>query len=69
MVQTPVVGKPSSVLRTFLRLATPYFSSEDRWRAWGLLCGVIGSELFVVYVAVKVTQWNAGYSFNCWFSR
>ena len=48
-------------LRTFLRLALPYFRSEDRWRARGLLVGVIGSELFVVYVAVKVTEWNAAF--------
>jgi vitamin B12/bleomycin/antimicrobial peptide transport system ATP-binding/permease protein len=48
-------------LRTFLRLALPYFRSEDRWRARGLLLGVIASELFVVYVAVKVTDWNAAF--------
>jgi putative ATP-binding cassette transporter len=48
-------------LRTFLRLALPYFRSQDRWRACGLLAGVIGSELFVVYVAVKMNQWNAAF--------
>jgi vitamin B12/bleomycin/antimicrobial peptide transport system ATP-binding/permease protein len=48
-------------LRTFLRLALPYFRFEDRWRARGLLVGVIASELFVVYVAVKVTEWNAAF--------
>jgi putative ATP-binding cassette transporter len=48
-------------LRTFLRIALPYFRSQDRWRACGLLAGVIGSELFVVYVAVKMNQWNAGF--------
>ena len=48
-------------LRTFVRLALPYFRSHDRWRACGLLAGVIGSELFVVYVAVKMNQWNAGF--------
>jgi putative ATP-binding cassette transporter len=48
-------------LRTFGRLALPYFRSEDRYRAWGLLAGVIGSELFVVYVAVAVTEWNAAF--------
>ena len=48
-------------LRTFLRLALPYFRSQDRWRACGLLAGVIGSELCLVYVAVKVNQWNAGF--------
>ncbi len=46
-------------LRTFFQLALPYFRSQDRWRACGLLAGVIGSELFVVYVAVKMNQWNA----------
>ena len=46
-------------LRTFLTLALPYFRSEDRWRARGLLAGVIGAELGLVYVAVAVIQWNA----------
>src|SRR3954462_4878639 len=46
-------------LRTFLALALPYFRSEDRWRARGLLAGVIGAELGLVYVAVTVIQWNA----------
>jgi putative ATP-binding cassette transporter len=55
-------------LRTFLRLALPYFRSEDRWRARGLLVGMIGSELFVVYVAVKVTEWNASF-FNALEAR
>jgi len=49
------------VLRTFLHLALPYFRSQDRWRACGLLAGVIGSELLVVYVAVKMNLWNAGF--------
>jgi vitamin B12/bleomycin/antimicrobial peptide transport system ATP-binding/permease protein len=48
-------------LRTFFRLALPYFRSQERWRACGLLAGVIGSELFVVYVAVKMNQWNGGF--------
>jgi putative ATP-binding cassette transporter len=48
-------------MRTFFHLALPYFRSHDRWRACGLLAGVIGSELFVVYVAVKMNEWNAGF--------
>jgi vitamin B12/bleomycin/antimicrobial peptide transport system ATP-binding/permease protein len=48
-------------LRTFLRLALPYFRSHERWRARGLLVGVIASELFVVYIAVKITEWNAAF--------
>jgi putative ATP-binding cassette transporter len=46
-------------LRTFLRLALPYFRSEERWSARLLLAGVIGAELALVYVAVAVINWNA----------
>jgi hypothetical protein len=35
-------------LRTFLRIAMPYFRSEQRWQARGLLLGGIGAELSVV---------------------
>jgi hypothetical protein len=31
-------------LRTFLWLALPFFRSHDRWRARGLLAGVIGAD-------------------------
>src|SRR2546422_9521843 len=50
-------------LRTFLRIALPYFRSEQRWRARRLLLGVIGAELCVVYLAVLVNQWH-GRFFN-----
>jgi putative ATP-binding cassette transporter len=46
-------------LRTFLRLALPYFRSEERWTARALLAAVIGAELALVYVAVSVINWNA----------
>ena len=46
-------------LRTFLRLALPYFRSEERWTARLLLAAVIGAELALVYVAVAVINWNA----------
>ena len=46
-------------LRTFLKLALPYFRSEDRWRARLLLSGVIAAELGIVYVAVSTINWNA----------
>ena len=29
-----------AALRTFFHLALPYFRSQDRWRACGLLAGV-----------------------------
>jgi putative ATP-binding cassette transporter len=46
-------------LRTFLRLALPYFRSEEKWTARLLLLGVIGAELALVYVAVAAVNWNA----------
>src|SRR5436190_3406992 len=55
-------------LRTFLTLALPYFRSEERWRARGLLLGVIGGELGFVAVAVTVIQWNARF-FNALEAR
>jgi putative ATP-binding cassette transporter len=55
-------------LRTFLTLALPYFRSEERWRARGLLLGVIAGELGLVAVAVTVIQWNARF-FNALEAR
>ncbi len=48
-------------LRTFFALALPYFRSEDRWPGRFLLAGVIAAELGLVYVAVAITNWNAGF--------
>jgi len=57
-----------TALRTFLTLALPYFSSEEHWRARGLLLGVIAGELGFVAVAVTVIQWNARF-FNALEAR
>jgi putative ATP-binding cassette transporter len=55
-------------LRTFLTLALPYFRSQERWTARGLLLGVIAGELGFVAVAVTVIQWNARF-FNALEAR
>lgn len=55
-------------LRTFLALSLPYFRSEDRWRACGLLAAVVAAELGLVYVAVQVANWNARF-FNALEAR
>jgi putative ATP-binding cassette transporter len=55
-------------LRTFFRVALPYFSGEERWRARGLLAGVVGAELSVVYLAVAVSYWQAAF-FNALEAR
>jgi len=52
-----------AALRTFLHLALPYFRSEERWAARGLLAGVVVAEFGVVYALVAFNQWN-GYFFN-----
>src|SRR3954469_18236759 len=48
--------------RTFLgrvwRLSAPYWKSEERWRAWGLLAATVGLTLALVYMAVLFNDWN-----------
>jgi vitamin B12/bleomycin/antimicrobial peptide transport system ATP-binding/permease protein len=49
-------------VRQFLRdawtLARPYWSSEDRWAAWGLLGIVVALNLGLVYINVLFNRWN-----------
>ena len=40
------------------RIASPYFRSEDKWAARGLLAAVIALELSSVAVDVLINQWN-----------
>ncbi|HEX7391142.1 MAG TPA: ABC transporter ATP-binding protein/permease, partial [Acidiphilium sp.] len=39
------------------RLAKPYFGSEEKWGAWGLLITIIALNLFAVYLNVLYTYW------------
>ena len=41
------------------RIASPYFSSEDRWPGRILLAAVIGIELSIVGITVLLNEWNA----------
>jgi putative ATP-binding cassette transporter len=45
-------------LRNVWALAAPYFSSEDRWRARGLLAAIVALNLIAVYLAVLFNDWN-----------
>ncbi|NVN85166.1 MAG: ABC transporter ATP-binding protein/permease [Rhodopseudomonas sp.] len=47
-----------STLATVWRIAAPYFRSDDRWMAWGLLSAVIIIELAVVGLTVLFNRWN-----------
>jgi vitamin B12/bleomycin/antimicrobial peptide transport system ATP-binding/permease protein len=44
--------------RPFLRLAGPYFNSEERWMARLLLAGVIALTLLQIAIAVRLNVWN-----------
>ena len=43
---------------SFLRLAGPYFNSDERWMARLLLASVIGLTLLQIAIAVRLNVWN-----------
>jgi putative ATP-binding cassette transporter len=51
-----------STTRAFLRdlwaLTRPYWQSEERWAALGLLAAVIGLNLGIVYINVRLNYWQ-----------
>ena len=47
-----------ATLATIWRLASPYFSSEDRWAGRILLAAVIAIELSIVGITVLLNTWN-----------
>src|SRR5262249_24684914 len=47
----------TSSLSTMLRLALPYFRSEDRWAGRVLLIAVIAMQLSLVGIAVLLNAW------------
>jgi vitamin B12/bleomycin/antimicrobial peptide transport system ATP-binding/permease protein len=52
------VNNIRSTLATVWRIAAPYFRSEDKWMARGLLAAVIVIELAVVGLSVLFNRWN-----------
>lgn len=40
----------------------PYWVSEEKWVARGLLALVVGLSLGSIYIAVLVNHWNAAFS-------
>jgi vitamin B12/bleomycin/antimicrobial peptide transport system ATP-binding/permease protein len=46
------------LLPTAWAMIRPYWSSEERWAAWGLLTVVIALTLAMVYMSVLFNQWN-----------
>jgi vitamin B12/bleomycin/antimicrobial peptide transport system ATP-binding/permease protein len=46
------------LLPTAWAMTRPYWSSEDRWAAWGLLVVVVVLSLAMVHMSVLFNQWN-----------
>src|SRR4026208_159401 len=46
------------LLPTAWDMIRPYWSSEDRWAAWGLLVVVVALTLAMVHMSVLVNRWN-----------
>ena len=46
------------IVRDAWRLAKPYWTSEEKWSAWGLLLAVIPLNLGNVYISVRINAWN-----------
>jgi putative ATP-binding cassette transporter len=49
------------LLREAWAIAAPYWRSEDRWAARGLLVVVVALNLGIVYLNVLLNQWNNGF--------
>jgi putative ATP-binding cassette transporter len=47
--------------RGFWALIVPYWKSDQRWEAWGLLAVVVGLNLGLVYISVVFNRWMNGF--------
>ena len=51
------------LLKSAWAITRPYWFSEDRWAAWGLLLAVITLNLGIVFINVELNKWqNAFYN-------
>jgi putative ATP-binding cassette transporter len=50
--------QPSGFFRRFVRLAGPFFSSEQKWRVRLLAAGVIALALLQIAVQIRLNLWN-----------
>ncbi len=47
-----------SFLGKIWQLSTPYWKSEEKWQAWGLLAAIVALTLGNVYLLVELNDWN-----------
>jgi len=50
-----------NTIRAAWRLAKVYWTSEEKWSAWGLLLAVVALNLGNVYVSVGINEWNKAF--------
>lgn len=58
MMQVLLPPRVRHLWRHFWLLAKPYWTSEEKWRALGLLALVIGLSLGLVFLNVQFNSWN-----------
>ena len=55
------MAKLNTFLKDLWRLTRPYWYSEERWKARGLLALIVAINLGLVYLEVLFNQWNNGF--------
>jgi vitamin B12/bleomycin/antimicrobial peptide transport system ATP-binding/permease protein len=56
--ETPARPALRRILPSAWAMIRPYWFSDDRWAAWGLLLAVVALTLGMVYLTVLLNQWN-----------
>ena len=49
------------MLSDIWRLVKPYWTSKEKGSAWSLLLAVIALNLGMVYIGVRINQWNKAF--------
>uniref|UniRef100_UPI001792F82B ABC transporter ATP-binding protein/permease n=1 Tax=Ramlibacter sp. TaxID=1917967 RepID=UPI001792F82B len=58
MKLTAKLARTGEAARGIWALASPYFHSEEKWKARGLLAAIIVLNLAAVYMLVQINDWN-----------
>ena len=57
-MMTPRLNRFFATVTRIWALTTPYFRSEQRWQARGLLAAIVALNLAAVYMLVLINDWN-----------
>ena len=64
----PSSAEPAGLLRRFIRLAIPYFWSDEKWTARLLAAGVVALTLLQIAIQIRLNLWNRDF-FNALGAR